>query len=193
MAEGERAMGRASRYDAIIATLVGVCAVSVSAYTAWVQRQQVKAAVWPILEYGSSNEPWIEFSLANKGVGPAIIRRVVVKVDGEPVRQWVDALIKLTGLERPRYVQSTMTGRVLSAGETIHVLVPHDADGNPLTVTKGGPLWETLNRDRARVSVEICYCSTLGDCWVLRSDPSKGPSTIETRDCPETPGVVFTQ
>jgi hypothetical protein len=39
----------ASRYDAIIATLVGFCALCVSGYTAYMQRQQVRAAVWPIL------------------------------------------------------------------------------------------------------------------------------------------------
>jgi hypothetical protein len=78
---------RASRYDAVIATLVGLCALCVSAYTAYVQRQQVRAAVWPILEFDSSNGP-IHFTLANKGVGPAIIRHVTVMVDGQPVRNW---------------------------------------------------------------------------------------------------------
>src|SRR5437762_14392329 len=82
----------ASRYDAVIATFVGLCALCVSGYTAYVQRQQVRAAVWPILEFGSSNAPDIHFSLANKGVGPAIIRHVIVKVDGRPVRNWKEAL-----------------------------------------------------------------------------------------------------
>src|SRR5437899_9397323 len=58
-------MRRASRYDAVIATLVGLCALCVSAYTAYVQRQQVRAAVWPILEFDSGNGP-IHFTLANK-------------------------------------------------------------------------------------------------------------------------------
>src|SRR5947208_17061452 len=62
----EKETRRASRYDAVIATLVGVCALCVSAYTAHVQRQQVRAAVWPILEFDSSNAPDIHFTLANK-------------------------------------------------------------------------------------------------------------------------------
>ena len=45
----ERATRGASRYDAVIATLVGLCALCVSGYTAYMQRQQVRAAVWPIL------------------------------------------------------------------------------------------------------------------------------------------------
>src|SRR5947207_14949626 len=78
----EKETRRASRYDAVIATFVGFLALCVSAYTAYVQRQQVRAAVWPILEFDSSNAPDIHFTLANKGVGPAIIRHVVMEVDG---------------------------------------------------------------------------------------------------------------
>ena len=76
----------AFRYGAVVATLVGVCALFVSGYTAYVQRQQVRAAVWPILEFESSNTPDIHFTLSNKGVGPAIIRHVTVTVDGKPVK-----------------------------------------------------------------------------------------------------------
>ena len=85
---------RASRYDAVIATFVGFLALCISGYTAHVQRQQVRAAVWPILEFDSANGP-IHFILANKGVGPAIIKNVIVKVDGEPVRNWKEALEKI--------------------------------------------------------------------------------------------------
>jgi hypothetical protein len=51
----------------------------VSDYTAYMQRQQVRAPVWLILEFDTSNGP-ITFTLANKAVGPAIIKHVVVKV-----------------------------------------------------------------------------------------------------------------
>ena len=61
----EKATRGASRYDAVIATLVGFCALCVSGYTAYTRRQQVRAAVWPILEFDSSNGP-IRFTLANK-------------------------------------------------------------------------------------------------------------------------------
>ncbi len=72
-------------------------ALFVSAYTAYMQRQQVRAAVWPILEFDTSNGPMIRFTVDNKGVGPAIIRHVAVKVDGQPVRDWNEALDKLVG------------------------------------------------------------------------------------------------
>jgi hypothetical protein len=110
----EKATRLASRYDAVIATLVGLCALSVSAYTAHVQRQQVRAAVWPILEFDSSNAP-IHFILANKGVGPAIIRHVIVKVDDQPVRNWREALEKMLGPGEHLGSESDMSGRVFAA------------------------------------------------------------------------------
>src|SRR2546429_4692141 len=105
----EKEMRRASRYDAVIATLVGFCALCVSAYTAHVQRQQVRAAVWPILEFDSGNGP-IQFTLANKGVGPAIIRHVTLKVDGQSVRNWKEALEKILGPGEHLGSESDMSG-----------------------------------------------------------------------------------
>ncbi|HEU0209906.1 MAG TPA: hypothetical protein VFQ78_13130, partial [Candidatus Udaeobacter sp.] len=61
------------------------------------QRQQVRAAVWPILEFGTSNDPDIHLTLSNKGVGPAIIRRVIVKVDDRAVRKWDEAFDRMLG------------------------------------------------------------------------------------------------
>ena len=141
----------ASRYDAIIATLVGLCALCVSGYTAYMQRQQVRAAVWPILQFNSSNAP-IHFILANKGVGPAIIRHVVVKVDGQPVRNWKEALERILGPGEHLGSESDMSGRVFAAGESMTVFTPHDPENNPLNFDKSNPLWVKLNKDRLRVT-----------------------------------------
>jgi len=102
----QRSTRSASRYDAVIATLVGFCALCVSGYTAYMQRQQVRAMVWPILEFVSSNDPNIHLSLANKGVGPAIIRHVTVRVDNQPVSDWVEGLERLMGAGEARRVDT---------------------------------------------------------------------------------------
>ena len=180
------------RYETIIVTLIGLSALFVSGYTAYVERQQVRAMVWPILEYDSSNEPMIRLSLENKGIGPAIIRRVIVTVDGQPVPNWQEALQKLVGPGTYHFSESTMSGHVLKAGESIDILVPHDFDNSVLTSEKSGELWTTLNKARSRVGVEICYCSTLGDCWTLHRD-SNTNSTVETRKCPEKSAITFQQ
>ena len=190
MPEEQRTRG-ASRYDAIIATLVGVCALCVAGYTAYMQRQQVRAAVWPILEFDTSNSPDIHLTLSNKGVGPAIIRHVIVTVDGQPVHNWYEAFEKLLGPGKHNMSESDMKGHVLSAGESMTLVTPRDADNNPLVFDKTNPLWVQLNEDRFRIAVEICYCSTLGECWTLRSDANKKVSTTETRSCPGKSAVTF--
>ncbi len=38
---------------AVIAAFVGLLALCVSGYTAYLQRQQVRAQVWPYIEFGS--------------------------------------------------------------------------------------------------------------------------------------------
>src|SRR5438067_960942 len=188
----EKETRRASRYDAVIATFVGFLALCVSAYTAYVQRQQVRAAVWPILEFDSSNAPDIHFTLANKGVGPAIIRQVIVKVDGQPVRNWREVVEKILG---PGYLasESDMNGYVFAAGESRTVFTPRDPGNNPLNFDKSNPVWVKMNGERLRVTAEICYCSTMGECWTLRAGGPTRSITAETRRCRTPSDITFQQ
>jgi hypothetical protein len=186
-------MRSASRYDALIATFVGVCALCVSGYTAYMQRQQVRATVWPILEFDSSNDPNIHWSLSNKGVGPAIIRHVIVKVDGEPLTDWVHVFEKLTGPGQPHYSESDMSGRVLSAGESMTVFTPWGPDSKPIAYDRSNPVYEQMNKDRVRLEAEICYCSTLGDCWILRGGGKTPNVTTPIRSCPSPSATSFRQ
>ena len=171
------------RYDTLVATFVGACALCVSAYTAHVQRQQVRAMVWPILEYETNNEPIISFTLANRGVGPAIIRRATVKVDDQPVTTWHDALQKLLGPGDHFYSDSTLVGRVLSPGESINILIPDGLDGKRLGVGTSA-LADLMNKARFRVSIEVCYGSTLGENWILRNDRGARNIVTEVSACP---------
>jgi hypothetical protein len=190
-------MRNASRYDALIATLVGFFALCVSGYTAYMQRQQVRAMVWPILEFDSSNAPNIHLSLANEGVGPAIIRNVTVTVDGQPVREWRDAYEKLTGKPidpaTSAFSESDMSGRVVAAGESITVFTPNDPEGRPIVFDKSNPLYRQMNEDRARITVEICYSSTLGDCWLLRGGGKTPNVTTVIGRCPGPSETSFHQ
>jgi hypothetical protein len=188
----EKETRSASRYDVVIATIVGFLALCVSGYTAYMQRQQVRAAVWPILEFDTANGP-IHFTLANKGVGPAIIKHVIVKVDGEPVRNWSEVLEKILGPGTHPGEEADMSGHVFSAGESINVFTPHGPDGNPLTFDKSNPLWVQMNNGRNRVTVEICYSSTLGECWTLRAGGSIPSTTTATHRCPTPSSLTFKQ
>jgi hypothetical protein len=93
-------------------------------------------------------------------------------------------------------MESDMNNRVLSANESVPVFIAHDADHNPVTFDKSNPLSVSLNKERFRVSVEICYCSTMGECWTLRAGGLNGPnpnSTAECRSCPSRSELTFQQ
>ena len=188
----EKETRAASRYETFIATFIALLAVCVAGYTAYMQRQQVRAAVWPILEFDSSNGPDIHFSLSNKGVGPAIIRHIIVKVDDQPAKTWNEVLDKLLGPGKHRYSESDMNGHVLAPNESLTVFTPHDAEGNALT-DRSNPLWVEMNKDRGRLSVEICYSSTLGECWTLRASGLTAGTTTAIRRCPTPSKITFTQ
>src|SRR5689334_15860411 len=154
MAEENPTRG-ASQYETFIATLIALLAVCVAGYTAYMQRQQVRAAVWPILEFDSSNGP-IRFTLANKGVGPAIIKHVILKVDDQPMKNWAEVLEKILGPGYHPGEESDMSGRVFAAGESMNVFTPHDEAQNPIPFDKSNPLWTNLDTGRGRVTVEVC-------------------------------------
>jgi len=158
---------------AIIAALVGLLALCVSGYTAYIQRQQVRAQVWPYLETGISGSKR-ELSLVNKGVGPALIRSVQIYVDGKPQRNW-DAVYAALGLKfeyRPPY--STVNRVVLSAGERITQVLFRDSDD-----------FNRYAKQATRVQMRLCYCSTMNECW-MRDEREKDPSLVhhETAECP---------
>src|SRR5205085_10357670 len=132
-------------------------------------------------------------TLANKGVGPAIIKHVIVRVDDQPVTNWIDAFEKLVESGKPSYAESDMSGRVLSAGESITVFTPHDPDNKPIVYDKSNPLYVKMNKDRERITAEICYSSTLGDCWMLRGGGKTPNVTTRIGRCPTSSAISFQQ
>lgn len=167
---------RGIRWDAmaaIIASLVGLLALVVAGYTAYIQRQQVRAQVWPYLigvhSGGRSELVWV-----NKGVGPAIVRSVVVTADGKILRNWKD-VFRVLGIPGAVYDQSFLNGNVLSAGETlpwIHFSKTADYDAF------------LSNWTHKTIDAVACYCSTLNECWTTRfGQTERNP----VRECPALP------
>ncbi|HEX4386171.1 MAG TPA: hypothetical protein VH083_24620, partial [Myxococcales bacterium] len=170
-------------------------AIAVSAYTAYVQRQQVRAQVWPVLELSTSNEPELMVSLSNKGVGPALVRHVIITVDDKPVPNWRTALQQMLGQGNYNGSQETVSNRIVSAGERLNIFALRDSAGEPLHGRGAeGSLAARFNKERFRIGAEICYCSTLGDCWTLKSKLSQdAPRLDETRGCPSRSAATFEQ
>jgi hypothetical protein len=156
------------RITAVAAVLIGLAAVAVSAYTVLLQREQIRAEVWPRLGFYYAGVEG-EFRLANKGVGPAIIETVQVTVDEMPVRDWAEATTRL-GLEDPGQLYSSLDGAVLSPGEHVSYLMPSTPQA-----------FAEIRREAGRIAVTVCYCSALRDCWLIES---RGDTLREVDSCP---------
>jgi hypothetical protein len=107
------------------------------------------------------------------------------------VRNWLQVLNKFAA--EPHYYESDMNTRVLSAGENMTIFTPQDADNHSFAFDRSNPAWVKLNEERLHVSVEICYCSTLGECWTLRAGGNTASSTTGCRRCPSRSEVSFEQ
>lgn len=161
---------------AIIAALIGLLALLVSGYTAWIQRQQVRAQVWPHLIVGYT-DPQREMVVLNKGVGPALIESVQVTVDGKPQQNWT-AVFHAMGMKLAddNWQQSTLNGNVLSAGEQLSFMsLPTQAEYQQ---------FRQLDSAGSPVQVRICYCSTLGECWMHQNHQKIQFATAPVARCP---------
>lgn len=164
---------RGNRWDvsAIIAASIGFLALLVGGYTAYIQRQQVRAQVWPYLSMGESDylpgddatagQGFIVshggvIQASNSGVGPALVRSIEVDVNGNPQPDWphvfraLDVSIPGTG-----YTASSLNGKVMPADARVNMLVVY-----------GQKAWvDFRHKFFTEVTVHYCYCSTLHDCW----------------------------
>jgi hypothetical protein len=189
---------RASRYDAIIATLVGILALLISAYTAWTQRQQVRAQVYPYLQLTHGHtDTEVHIDLANKGSGPAFVRNISFVLDGKPIHDWLELVQRTAGpdgrLGERGFSYSGMGHAVLSAGEHERVLeytckrLPAPPGATRLEQAGIAPADAQCARLRElilKADIRICYCSTLDECMEWSDGPEREPVTEPKRRCP---------
>ncbi|WP_375283073.1 hypothetical protein [Marinicauda pacifica] len=174
----------------ITAIVVGVAALYVSWDQGRVMRQEVRASVWPALQVDGFYDTArgnldIGLRIQNAGVGPALIERITVRHRGEIVPDLADLRSRIDG--EADFSFETGAGRILAAGDEVvpfvfHFSRPEDfsPDGEVLdTATGTGMLSDAW-------SVEVCYCSSLDQCWT--SDTSTAPPT-EVTACDAVPAT----
>ncbi len=185
-----RGLRAAIRGDLLIATcalLISGVATAASLWQSHVVAQQLGAQVWPYVAFSETyGDQRVQLSAENDGLGPAVMRSVVVRVDGKPKRSLIDvlrALIPHRG--KPQHIHagvdmtSAAAGSVLRAGASVAFL----------TVSGGGSLPREIGPQLKRLTLSACYCSIEGDCWVVdesRADPARVAS------CPPEPDNLLT-
>lgn len=181
LAHGEGAFGRKRRRDwdalaAVIAALVGVLALAIAGYTAYVQRQQLRAQVWPnvLLEYSGIN---MTFFALSQGTGPARITAIRMTVNGVVVRRWGELGKAAEFNGDAGFASSDLGAAVLSPAKEFVFLQPRNDASH-------AAFRELLPGGKHMLVVTLCYCSVLDDCWVSSSTaaPDNEPGT--RNDCP---------
>lgn len=157
---------------ALTALFVGIVTTAVSVYSAHTDRAFAKASVWPKIEiYRSFNKSKFSYGVINKGTGPALIQYAKVNIDGKFIKAWKEV---------PTFsnvVQSHLSNSTLPALQII----------NPL-VYEGPLVTDFLTQDE-QVSIELCYCSIYGDCWLV----DRSNETKEIAECTVAEEEAFQQ
>lgn len=170
---------------AVIASFIGLLALAVSAYTANVQREQLRAQVWPHLQRSYNNVGSVGMFITNQGTGPARVNAVRVAVDGIPVTRWAD-IKKAAGYSGGEgIITSSLNWLVIPAGKEIAILRPDEQERSLAKFR------ELLSGGKHAVELTLCYCSVLDECWATGANlwESNVPGTVDS--CPITVGERF--
>ena len=162
------------RITALMAVLIGACALAVSLYTAYLQNAQVRAQTWPYLQMWQSNVDR-SYSISNRGVGPARIADVKLRIDGKQVAGFDEAIRLLQAKKGPvPSLQSYFARRVLTPNEDVRI-IQFETDEH----------YNIFMENRDRMRFEVCYCSVLNECYLLDENASTEEEYIkEVNHCP---------
>jgi hypothetical protein len=149
----------------------------VSLFVAWqanrTQERMLAASVWPYLSWGTSNvtgedqqRDEISFNLFNLGVGPARLQSLQLFYKNQPVSDAQALLQACCGAQLPA------AGWELRTATVNPLVLPGHDNFKFLSLPKNqvnAAMWQALDRERHNITLGLCYCSVLEQCWALRS------------------------
>jgi hypothetical protein len=160
---------------ALCATFVSIATLGVYIYQARVMIRQAEimqsqqhVSVWPYLEtitttMISSDKPDEAFyEIENKGIGPAIVKHVAIKVDDVVMKDNNELFETMIGKTDTLSISTTaVKNRVIAPGEKIrafHVI------GDDLVKRFA------ISFQKKKFEYIICYCSVYNDCWISNAN-----------------------
>lgn len=144
---------------ALGALVVSALAMVTSLFQTSIQRNQERAMVWPHVSASARySGGGFAFVAKNKGLGPALVHQVQLRVDGQGMADWNAVLTALLGPDHgyswDQVSSNDLAGTILGADES-RVLFEIPWDERTRAVFGQG----------LRIEASICYCSFLGECW----------------------------
>jgi hypothetical protein len=154
------------------AMLIAVVSLIVALRQSQIMERQLAASVWPYLQYGTSNQTddgkaVVSLDVENVGVGPARVHSISLRYRDKPirgVRELLDACCAdlLASEGKPNWSISTLHDQVLAPNRPkSFFMLPNSATN--------ARYWERLNTERFKITLKVCYCSVLDQCWMLDS------------------------
>jgi hypothetical protein len=167
---------------ALSATFISIATLIVYIYQARVMIRQAEImqsqqhiSVWPYIETLTTTMVSKEkpdeayYEIENKGIGPAIVKQVSIKVDGVVMKDNNELFEAMIGKTDTLSISTTgVRNRVIAAGEKIrafHIV------GDEL-VKKFA-----VSFQKKKFEYIICYCSVYNECW------SSNGNVVTESDC----------
>lgn len=152
------------------AILVGVAALYLSWDQGRLMREEIRASVWPALQlHGFVNtkekQLAVGFRIENAGVGPALVEQVRVFYRDELIRDIQQLSARFPDDSKRSFEK--LNGRIIAAGAEVK---PFEFR---YEVTADQDVIAVLNELANDWAGEVCYCSSLKQCWI--SDLSTSP------------------
>ena len=177
----------------ILDIIIAASAVVISLVSLWValrtdhtQEELLRSSVWPYVQYTKSaadaeGRRQLVFELRNLGVGPAIVRSFAVSYDGHFVATLDDLLRACCPRTQGHIVHSSTIAQsvIVSRDAIAFIQVPPELFDRTT--------YRQLDAARRHVEVLACYCSVLGDCWVLDSKTEGPPASVGHCPPPQQP------
>jgi hypothetical protein len=173
-------------FIAIAALIVSISAVVVGVYEAALQRAHDRAEVWPHIEISTfTSSSGASVYLMNNGIGPAVIKSILVTVDGKPQHRWHDVLQQFLGAEPTNFSVTTVADRGLRAGDRLELV------GLPLQSMPSEFWRDTFWQTVGRIGVTVCYASVFNEYWEVTNAKLGAPSKWkDVKSCPAQPDSV---
>jgi hypothetical protein len=163
------------RILSVSAILIGLMTLIVYFIQTRLIIEQQHAGVWPCIElsgtnFGDSSGVKEEFkvNITNKGIGPALIKKVEIKYRGKVYREFSDLYEFAT--ESNNYSRSSLEGRTMASNETVNPI--------QISLSKEGHKFAQLFYNHDSIQTKIYYQSVYGKCYV-----SSGFDAKELPDC----------
>ena len=134
---------------------------------------QQHAGVWPCIELsgtddnkGTTDKAFFRVNVINKGIGPALIKKVEIKYKGKIYHELTDAFH--VAIKSGQSIHNGLEGRTMASNETIHPI--------EIPLSQQGYKFAQIFYDSTQI--KIYYQSVYGKCFV-----SSGFDAKELPDC----------